>query len=186
MTGRVSPPSAMLRVRGIGVAVSVSTCTFARKACSRSLSRTPKRCSSSTMISPRSLKRACACSSRCVAMTISTAPLSMPSRVGLRFLGVAEARQRFHAHRPVGKAVPEVGQMLLSQQRSWGPAPPPACRLGPRRMRRAWPPRSYRIRHRRTRSRSIGRSLRRSASTARMACAWSRVSSNGKALAKVW
>ena len=40
----------MFSVRGIGVAVSVSTCTSARSACRRSLSRTPKRCSSSTMM----------------------------------------------------------------------------------------------------------------------------------------
>jgi len=43
----------MLSVRGIGVAVSVSTWTSARSSLRRSLSLTPKRCSSSMMTSPR-------------------------------------------------------------------------------------------------------------------------------------
>jgi hypothetical protein len=51
-----SPASDRCRVRGIGVAVSVSTSTARRSALSRSLCFTPKRCSSSTTRSPRSLK----------------------------------------------------------------------------------------------------------------------------------
>ena len=50
-----TPVSASCRVRGIGVAVSVSTCTSARSALSRSLCATPKCCSSSTTTRPRSL-----------------------------------------------------------------------------------------------------------------------------------
>ena len=42
-------------VRGIGVAVSVSTSTFARSRLIFSLCCTPKRCSSSITSSPRSL-----------------------------------------------------------------------------------------------------------------------------------
>ena len=44
-----TPVSASCRVRGIGVAVSVSTCTSARSCLSRSLCATPKCCSSSTI-----------------------------------------------------------------------------------------------------------------------------------------
>ncbi len=35
----------------------------------------------------------------------------------LGFLGIAKARQALHPHRPLGKAIAEVGQMLLHQQR---------------------------------------------------------------------
>ena len=51
-----TPVSASCKVRGIGVAVSVSTCTSARSSFSRSLCLTPKCCSSSMMRRPRSLK----------------------------------------------------------------------------------------------------------------------------------
>ena len=44
-----TPVSASCSVRGIGVAVSVSTCTSARSCFSRSLWATPKCCSSSTI-----------------------------------------------------------------------------------------------------------------------------------------
>ena len=50
-----TPVSASCSVRGIGVAVSVSTCTSARSSFSCSLCATPKCCSSSTMSRPRSL-----------------------------------------------------------------------------------------------------------------------------------
>ena len=48
------PTSDMLSVRGIGVAVSVSTSTLRRICLMRSLWATPKRCSSSTTSRPRS------------------------------------------------------------------------------------------------------------------------------------
>ena len=50
-----TPVSASCSVRGIGVAVSVSTCTSARSCFSFSLCATPKCCSSSTISRPRSL-----------------------------------------------------------------------------------------------------------------------------------
>ncbi len=50
-----TPVSASCRVRGIGVALSVSTWTSARSAFKRSLWETPKCCSSSTTTRPRSL-----------------------------------------------------------------------------------------------------------------------------------
>ena len=111
------PPSAMFSVRGIGVAVSVSTCTSARSVLSFSLSRTPKRCSSSTMMSPRSLKRTLACSSRCVAMTMSTVPFSMPSSTAFDSLPVRKRDSDLDAHRPVGEAIAEVVGVLLGEQR---------------------------------------------------------------------
>ncbi len=57
------PLMAMFRVRGIGVAVSVRMSHSARSSLRRSLWRTPKRCSSSTMISPRSENDTLSCSS---------------------------------------------------------------------------------------------------------------------------
>ncbi len=51
------PTSDMFRVRGIGVAVIVSTSTRVRICLMRSLWATPKRCSSSTTSRPRSLNR---------------------------------------------------------------------------------------------------------------------------------
>ena len=68
------PASERCRVRGIGVAVSVSTSTTRRRVLSRSLCLTPKRCSSSTMRSPRSLKRTSFDSRRWVPMTMSICP----------------------------------------------------------------------------------------------------------------
>ena len=50
-------------------------------------------------------------------MTMSTLPLLEALEHRLRLLGIAEARQRLDAHRPVGEAVAEVGEMLLHQQR---------------------------------------------------------------------
>ena len=73
------PAIARFSVRGIGVAVSVSTSTSRRSCFSRSLAATPNRCSSSTTTRPRSLKRdVLADSSRCVPMTTSTLPSREP------------------------------------------------------------------------------------------------------------
>ena len=49
------PSRLMCKVRGMGVAESVSTSTVVRRVLSHSLSSTPKRCSSSMITSPRSL-----------------------------------------------------------------------------------------------------------------------------------
>ena len=72
------PSSAMPIVRGMGVAVSVSTSTSARMAFMASLWRTPKRCSSSTISKPRSLYLTDALSSLCVPTTMSTLPSAKP------------------------------------------------------------------------------------------------------------
>ena len=55
MLSSFRPPSAICRVRGIGVAVMVRTCTSARSCLRRSLCATPKCCSSSITTRPRSL-----------------------------------------------------------------------------------------------------------------------------------
>ena len=73
--------SAIESVRGIGVAVSVSTSTLVRNCLMRSLCRTPKRCSSSTTSSPRSWKRTSWPSSRCVPTTMSMVPLATPRSI---------------------------------------------------------------------------------------------------------
>ena len=72
------PPMAMFRVRGMGVAVSVSRSTSARRALSRSFWRTPKRCSSSTMTSPRFLNLRSLLRSLWVPIRISTLPSALP------------------------------------------------------------------------------------------------------------
>ncbi|MNY60462.1 hypothetical protein D3C86_1970150 [compost metagenome] len=65
-------------VRGMGVAVSVSTSTSARSAFICSLWRTPKRCSSSMISRPRSWNLVDSDSSLCVPTTMSTVPSAMP------------------------------------------------------------------------------------------------------------
>ncbi len=74
------PSNAMWSVRGIGVAERVRMSTVARSDLSHSLSSTPKRCSSSITIRPRSLNATSFCTSRWVPMRMST----FPSAVSLR------------------------------------------------------------------------------------------------------
>ena len=71
----------MLSVRGIGVADSVRTSTPREISFNRSLWLTPKRCSSSTIKSPRSLKCTFFCSSLCVPMIKSILPDSSSCKV---------------------------------------------------------------------------------------------------------
>ena len=66
------PVSAISSVRGIGLAVSVRTSTPVASVFTASLCVTPKRCSSSTTRSPRSLNATSSASSRCVPITTST------------------------------------------------------------------------------------------------------------------
>ena len=68
----------MCSVRGMGVAVSVSTSTVVRSVFSRSLTSTPNRCSSSMITSPR-LQNFTSCdASRCVPITMSICPVPKP------------------------------------------------------------------------------------------------------------
>ena len=75
------PTSDMLSVRGIGVAVIVSTSTRLRICLMRSLCATPNRCSSSTTSSPRSLNSTSLDSSRWVPTMMSTFPDATPARI---------------------------------------------------------------------------------------------------------
>ena len=70
------PTMDMCSVRGMGVAVSVSTSTVRLSFLMASLWVTPKRCSSSTTRSPKSLKFTSFPSSLCVPMTTSSSPAS--------------------------------------------------------------------------------------------------------------
>ena len=64
----------MFSVRGMGVAESVSTSTWRLSSFMCSLCVTPKRCSSSTISSPRFLNCTSFCSSLCVPITRSQRP----------------------------------------------------------------------------------------------------------------
>ena len=75
------PLMASCSVRGIGVAVRVRTWVSARNSFRRSLCFTPKRCSSSTTISPISANFTVLANSAWVPMTISTVPSLSPARV---------------------------------------------------------------------------------------------------------
>src|SRR5579872_310100 len=74
-----NPTSDMWSVRGIGVALMVSTSTLCLSCLMRSLWRTPKRCSSSTTSRPRSRNWTSLESSRCVPITMSTFPSANPA-----------------------------------------------------------------------------------------------------------
>ena len=82
--------TAISSVRGIGVADMDSTSTFARRALRCSLCSTPNLCSSSTMTSPRSLKRTSGVSNRCVPMTMSIDPSDMPDSTVVRSLSAVK------------------------------------------------------------------------------------------------
>ena len=75
------PTRLICKVLGIGVAVNVSTSTVSLTCLIFSLWRTPKRCSSSTIRSPRSLYFTSEDNRRCVPITISTSPFFKSSSV---------------------------------------------------------------------------------------------------------
>ena len=83
-----TPARLMCSVRGMGVAVSVSTSTSLRSFLSRSLWATPKRCSSSTTTSPRSRKETSVASSRWVPISTSTLPAAASARTSRTSSGV--------------------------------------------------------------------------------------------------
>ena len=82
------PSSAWWSVRGIGVALMVSTSTVARNCFSRSLCSTPNRCSSSMMTSPRSLNFTSLDTSRWVPMITSTSPAASRFSASRCFCGL--------------------------------------------------------------------------------------------------
>ncbi len=153
------PESAICSVRGIGVAVSVSTCTSARSAFSASLCLTPKCCSSSTMTRPRSLNwtglakhRVGADDDLDLALRRDLAGLAPPPAPGP---GARAARYR--TGQPWKRSVKVLKCWRASSV--VGRPPRPAGRSSPPRRRRAARPRSCRNRRRR---RSAGPSAGRS------------------------
>ena len=82
-----TPIIAMCSVRGMGVAVSVSTSTSLRSFLSCSLCLTPNRCSSSMTTSPRSLKDTSCERRRCVPMSTSTLPSRAFCKISFDSLG---------------------------------------------------------------------------------------------------
>ena len=78
----------MCSVRGIGVAVIVSTSTVARSALSRSFTSTPNRCSSSMINSPRLWNFTSGDARRCVPMRMSSGPSAARSKMFFCSFGV--------------------------------------------------------------------------------------------------
>ena len=112
-----TPVSASCSVRGIGVAVSVSTCTSARSALSFSLCATPKCCSSSTTSRPRSLNVTPLPSSAWVPMTMSIAAVGEPRLHRGKLRRGDQPRGLRHVHRKAAEALGEGLEMLARQQR---------------------------------------------------------------------
>jgi hypothetical protein len=177
------PPSAMFMVRGMGVAVSVSTSTSARSDLSRSLSRTPKRCSSSMMTRPRFLKPTVCWSSLWVPITMSTAPDCSPAMTRSTSLG---ERKRDSDSTRIGQSAKRsrkvwkcccASSVVGTSIATWRPsctatnAARSATSVLPK-------PTSPQI------TRSIGRAVVMSAMTSSIAWRWSGVSSKGKASRK--
>ena len=107
----------MLSVRGMGVAVSVSTSTLRRICLMRSLCATPKRCSSSTTSSPRSRNTTSFDSSRWVPTRMSScAARHLREDGGLFGLG-SKARHHVHTHGKRREARAQRLEMLEGQHR---------------------------------------------------------------------
>ena len=112
-----TPDSASCKVRGIGVAVSVRTCTSALSCFSFSFCATPKCCSSSTideaeMREPHILGEQRVRADDDVDPALGELLLDL-----LRLLGADQPRQLRDAHRQPGKALGEAAVMLARQQR---------------------------------------------------------------------
>ena len=112
-----TPNSDRCSVRGIGVAVIVSTSTVCRRALSRSFTSTPNRCSSSMITSPRLWNCTSCCASRCVPMTMSIEPSARPARMSRVSLGVQKRDSAAIGERELGHPGPERAQVLLGQDR---------------------------------------------------------------------
>ena len=112
-----SPASDMCSVRGIGVADIESASTSIRSCRSSSFCRTPKRCSSSTTISPSCFGITSRESTRCVPISTSILPSANSRSACLTSAGLAHARDGLDAHREVAEAVAERLQVLLHEQR---------------------------------------------------------------------
>ena len=115
-----TPASASDSVRGIGVAVSVSTSTPWRSRRIRSLCSTPKRCSSSTMTSPRSANDDVGAEQPVRADDDVGRGRGQAREHGPLLVGRREARQRVDAHRERGEARREDVGVLLGEHRGRG------------------------------------------------------------------
>ena len=173
------PSSDIPSVRGIGVAVSVKTSTSARSDLSTSFWRTPKRCSSSMMTSPRRMKLTSFDKSLCVPMTISMVPSLMPTMAlatsladlkresSTTFTGQSAKRSEkvcacCSASRVVGHKIATCLPLAMAKK---------AARKATSVLPKPTSPHTRR---------SIGRPEVMSANTHWMAAAWSTVSSNPK------
>ena len=107
----------MFSVRGIGVAVIVSTSTRLRICLIRSLCATPKRCSSSTTSRPRSRNCTSFDSRRCVPTMISTLPAARSSSVSFCS---ALVRKRLTMSMRTGNAAKRFLQRLEVLEREHG------------------------------------------------------------------
>ena len=114
---RAGPASDMCSVRGIGVADSASTSTSSRSWRSSSFCATPKRCSSSTITSPRSFGITSRERTRCVPIRTSTLPSPNSASTLLHLGRLAEARDHLDPHREVAVALAERVPVLLREHR---------------------------------------------------------------------
>ena len=118
-------------VRGIGVAVSVSTSTSVFSCLIASLWLTPKRCSSSTTSRPRSLN----CDVLGQQAVGADDDVDLAARHAVDdLLGLRrreEAGQHLDPHRVAGEAVAEGLEVLLGEQRGGHEHRRPACRPAP-------------------------------------------------------
>ena len=111
------PVSAISSVRGIGLAVKVSTSTPSAMRFTASLCVTPKRCSSSTTSTPRRLNCTSWASSRCVPMTTSTVPSARPCTTCALLGRREEAAEQLDPDRVGRIALGEGLRVLARQQR---------------------------------------------------------------------
>ena len=112
-----SPESDMCSVRGIGVALNVSTSTSSRRARSSSFCATPKRCSSSRMTSPRSFGMTSRLQDPVRAdQDVDLAVLEVREHL-LDFSRGPEPRDHLDANREVAVALAERVPMLLGENR---------------------------------------------------------------------
>ncbi len=172
------PVRAISRVRGMGLAVRVSTSTPSAMALIDSLWVTPKRCSSSTTSSPSFLKVTSSPSRRWVPTTTSTEPSARPASTALAW---ALVRNRLSISTRMGKgayrsakvwacwlASRVVGTSTAAWKPSW-------TALNTARMATSVLPKPTSPQT----SRSMGRGRSMSSLTSSMARSWSTVSTNG-------
>ncbi len=171
----LSPFRERARVRGIGVAESIRTSTFSLACFILSFDMTPKRCSSSMISRPRSLKTTSSFSMRTVPMSMSISPQA--SRPITSFCSLRERKREIRATvtgKPVNLAVKVIWcccARIVVGTRKAVCLPPCAARKAARRATSVFPyPTSP------TSNLSIGKGRSMSSSISEIAVSWSRVS----------